>query len=350
MSSNISVTDSDRVLIKKIEKEPAPFTSFLSPEAVRWMNRRRPNASSTAAQIHILPSRAIQLKALFKGLDFDGSGSIDIKELKEAVHYVAKNSGSDPIFKDPKKLTDFFVTMDTDGNGSVDFNEFLVGMTAEGGTNDTASSNAKVRQIFYDFANSHRRQMMIDRMGNDQVSDTEKLEEVRKLFSIAYFKDEPYNETLHEQISRVQKEVKQDMKELQEGPQKKLRRKEVVRAREASLFFESKRATRRSGNIILNSLEKSNIPDALFVTQQIEQGLRKTESMHMLRNEATYVPDLATSGGGGGTGTLKLRAMRDLRKAKGGRTLGTAQSLLELPPISLRQQIIDKAQEIRSPF
>lgn len=62
--------------------------SFLSPDAIRWMNKRKPSAShSTTA--HVTPSRALELRQIFKGLDFDNSGSIDIEELQEAVEYIA---------------------------------------------------------------------------------------------------------------------------------------------------------------------------------------------------------------------------------------------------------------------
>lgn len=78
-------------ILKEQEQESLnKSVSFLSPEAIKWMNKRKPSARhSTTA--HILPSRAIQLKEIFKGLDFDGSGSIDIHELKEAVEYVANS-------------------------------------------------------------------------------------------------------------------------------------------------------------------------------------------------------------------------------------------------------------------
>ena len=80
------------------------------------------------------------------GLDVDGSGSIDLKELREAVSYVAANDTSkDPIFKDPQKLIEFFNSMDTDGNGAVDFNEFLTGMTAEGASGSGDGEMGNVR-------------------------------------------------------------------------------------------------------------------------------------------------------------------------------------------------------------
>lgn len=113
------------------------------------------------------------------GLDLNGTGEIDLHELTDAVNYVAANDTSDdPIFKDPKKLEDFFMAMDTDGetsvllrtlycisfddnfylqgNGAVDFNEFLAGMTAEGtsGTGGGDAGNVIFAAFLFCFRNS----------------------------------------------------------------------------------------------------------------------------------------------------------------------------------------------------
>lgn len=64
--------------------------SYLSPDSIRWMNKRRPKGGSASA-VHVLPSRALQLSQIFKGLDFDNSGAIDIEELKVSVHRITIN-------------------------------------------------------------------------------------------------------------------------------------------------------------------------------------------------------------------------------------------------------------------
>jgi hypothetical protein len=56
-----------------------------------------------------------------------------------------------------------------------------------------------------------------------------------------YFKDEASVESVDEQINRVKEQVKKEMKELNSGAQKEFRRKEVIRAREAALFFDAKK-------------------------------------------------------------------------------------------------------------
>eukprot|EP01035_Chromulina_nebulosa_P036041 gene36041-48498_t len=89
-----SSSENTSAFLKKFNSAAAadkePMMTFLSPEAIRWMNKRKPSASYGGAA-HILPSRALQLRSIFKGLDVDGSGSIDLNELRDAVGYVAAN-------------------------------------------------------------------------------------------------------------------------------------------------------------------------------------------------------------------------------------------------------------------
>ena len=74
--------------------------SYLSADAVRWIQKHRPTAS-TSAKNFIPPQRVLQLRAIFRGLDFDGSGEIDLQELKDAVKYVAQqgSNGGPPLFE-----------------------------------------------------------------------------------------------------------------------------------------------------------------------------------------------------------------------------------------------------------
>jgi len=156
---------------------PANLVSFLTPEAFSWMNKRRPNAKNSSAKEYIPPSKALMLKQIFRGLDFDGSGEISLDELKEAVTYVADNhtEGENPIFEDVEKVTKFFEAMDTDGSGAVDFNEFLIAMTSQG--KDSASTDMnRMQEAFKDFAKIHRRQKLVDRLEDKGLSDLDRLE------------------------------------------------------------------------------------------------------------------------------------------------------------------------------
>ena len=131
--------------------------------------------------------------------------------------------------------------MDIDRNGTVDLKEFLIGMTSQGSGEDGISKQAKLQQAFFDFANKHRRQLIVNRVANERISDLVKLKDLKTLFGIMYFKDEASVETVDEQINRVTEQVKKEMRELNTGVQKQFRHKEIVRAREAALFFDAKR-------------------------------------------------------------------------------------------------------------
>ncbi len=156
---------------------PANLVSFLTPEAFSWMNKRRPNAKNSSAKEYIPPSKALMLKQIFRGLDFDGSGDIALDELKEAITYVASNhaEGEKPIFEDVQKVTKFFEAMDTDGSGAVDFNEFLIAMTSQGKDSANTDMN-RMQHAFKDFAKQHRRQKLIDRLEDRTLGDIERME------------------------------------------------------------------------------------------------------------------------------------------------------------------------------
>lgn len=154
--------------------------SSLPPNTLRWINKRRPDGSHCR---YITPSRAMHLRSIFRGLDFDDSGNISLKELKGAVAYVAKHDhGSKPIFEDPKKMNDFFDKMDLNKNGDIDFNEFLVAMTEQGSNDD--DDTARLQLAFHDFANKHRRQTLIDRVKDKSIPDIEQLHNMHTLFTL----------------------------------------------------------------------------------------------------------------------------------------------------------------------
>ena len=66
--------------------------SFLSSDAISWMNKHRPRAmNGLAQQSHLTPAQALHYRSIFKGLDFDGSGGISLEEMEEAISYVGKH-------------------------------------------------------------------------------------------------------------------------------------------------------------------------------------------------------------------------------------------------------------------
>jgi hypothetical protein len=162
--------------------------TYLSGDAVRWMQKRKPKASSSASSF-IPPQRVLQLRSIFRGLDFDGSGEIDITELKDAVKYVAQADagGGKPMIENPDEIVSLFESMDIDGNGSVDFDEFLLGMTSSGAGN----VSGKMANAFFDFANQHRRQQIVDKINDTKSDPLSRYDELRKLYNMQYLKAEP---------------------------------------------------------------------------------------------------------------------------------------------------------------
>lgn len=285
--------------------------SYLSSDAIRWMNKRRVNTGKGATTLRVLPSRALQLKNMFKGLDFDDSGSIDIAELQEAVTFVSRNDkGDDKIFKDPQKLTEFFVSMDTDRNGTVDFNEFMIGMSSDG-SGDTAENTARLQQMFYDFANQHRRQLLVDRITevNGPTTEISKFQDMKKIFGIAYFKDDVIDLTLEEKLARMKADALRDKAELNTDLHTKLRQNELERARAAAMRFGSERNTLKGIlNPILTSLEAGQVPDSKRVNRSIEERLIRDRCKLKGDPLNTFVPNVDIGG----------RHAKDMKKKKAG--------------------------------
>ena len=83
--------------------------------------------------LQLAPDKARQLREVFSGLDFNGSGSVDIVEFKDAIAYVnsASKDGSRK-FGDERQINALFRAMDADGNGAVDFEEFMMVLYLKG--------------------------------------------------------------------------------------------------------------------------------------------------------------------------------------------------------------------------
>jgi hypothetical protein len=269
--------------------------SFLSPDAVRWINKRQPEITMRK-HAKVLPVRALQLKEIFKGLDFDGSGSIDVNELRAAIEYVSKAKGEDnlPLLKEPANLTDFFLSMDTNNDGAVDFNEFLVALTAQIDHDDVGQKNIELREAFLDFTKNHRRQKILDFVSDPSKGDLEKYKEMRSLFNIQYFhKQEELVLSTDEKLSRAKQIVKKQMKEIHTKDYLKQKKKEQLRAREALLYFKDRQFEDAIPSIsrpyLPNLLEKP-IPDEVVALSKAQKDLRHKFSEFSLHMEKTFTP------------------------------------------------------------
>jgi hypothetical protein len=310
--------------------------SLLDTNAIRWMNKRKPRISQSVVT-HIPPARALELRSIFKGLDFDNSGTLEIDELKQAVEYVAAaDKSGDPVFKDPKKIISFFRSMDADGNGNVDFNEFLNGMTSTADpSSEGANASEKLQDAFFSFANKHRRQKILDNVQVVDNRDVEKYKMFMTLFSINYFKDEHYNESVAEKIDRLKREAKRDAAVINSEGHQKARKREFSRSREAAMLFEQEKSQYISAdryaraNATLGALEQSHIADAHFIASKIDRQIRRNASLTNLRNQKTFVPN---SLGTTSMKTMRLFAINEAQSAKLNRT-SSFSSIPILPPV-----------------
>lgn len=300
--------------------------SFLSGDTLRWMSKHR-KKNGTTFNI-VAPSRALQIRSIFRGLDFDNSGSISLQELKEAVLFVGNSKTS--VIENPEKINKFFESMDTDGDGTVDYNEFLLGMTAT--QNDSAgntSSNAKLQQAFCEFANQHRRQLIIEHMNDTKVPDIERYNQLHKIFSIQFTQKEEKLFTVEDEIRKAKEEAEGEIKEMKQI-QKRARKAEVMRSRSAALYFSAQKNARDPLSVE-STMEKSNINDPL-VKCGLRSQLLNRMTKYSLNDAETYIP--TSLGFSESSGEMKLRAISEVQLSK----TGSSKDLLGgLPPVSIRK-------------
>jgi Ca2+-binding EF-hand superfamily protein len=290
--------------------------SYLTPDAIRWMQKRRPAADSSAKNF-IPPMRVLQLRSIFRGLDFDGSGEIDISELKDAVRFVAKaDTGSGPpLIEKPEEIVELFESMDIDKNGTVDFDEFLMGMTSSSASGSIGS--AKMANAFYDFANQHRRQTIVEKVTDTKLNTLERYDELRKLYNMKYLKDEPRDGTVEDIMKEMARNAAQQKKEMNAAAEK-YRRAELNRARAAAIYFDNDEdgpvMKGRSGfqieqsskrgkfgrNAISNSLKNLTGDEVTDNTtlRNVERKIQRNMCQFTMDDEETFTPSLATLAGG----------------------------------------------------
>jgi hypothetical protein len=140
--------------------------------------------------------------------------------------------------------------------------------------------------------------MLIDNIKGNNIGATEleKYEAMKKLFGIAYFKDESYALSLEDKIARAKADAKKDAADMNNAIHRASRENELIRARESALYFKSiQHASEKKFNVVLASLQSSNIPSAERVTEKIEWTIRNNAARLPLQLTETYVPILNAS-------------------------------------------------------
>ena len=103
------------------------IVSNLSFETLRWIKKRRSMDSNQRVVISYIRNR--QLREMFKKLDFNGHGSIELGELTDAINYAKQRITEGDGVKHFQNLDQVFAEMDDNGDGTVDYQEFTKGMT-----------------------------------------------------------------------------------------------------------------------------------------------------------------------------------------------------------------------------
>lgn len=367
---NVSVVSATAKAMHEAEQAAiAKAVTFLNHDTVRWMNKRRTHKGSSMAA-HVLPSRAVQLREIFKNLDFDNSGSIDIVEMKQAVQFVSAQdkTSSDPLFKDPKKLTDFFSSMDINNDGTVDFNEFLIAMTSDASTDESRNKTLRLQNAFYEFAMKHKRQKILDILKYQSsggsldgsisnlnaivpsASDLQRYEELKNLFSLQYFRIENVDTSLNDELNRVKEEAKKQQKEIFTNDYKRKKKLEISRAREASMQI---RANKR--NYILQQLQSTvakppilpetnvallNQTENGFETRmrKTEKNLRKTFADFPLNAVSTHVPTMESIPTASTVAQIRKAAQEQIVSIQTEKFKKSSIPPI-LPPISMKKQL-----------
>lgn len=233
----------DVTITANVANQVMKYVSSLDSNTTRWMNKRRPK-NSAALPCHVMPSIAVQLKELFDNFDFDQSGEIDLRELKQAVRFVAEAcpelAGQSHSAQDTKAITNFFTAMDADRNGVVDFVEFLAAVTTNHSENDAAEiarASRRLQAAFLEFATQLRRQRLAKNLSSDSISSTEKVESLKQLYSINYFVEAGL-ETDKDPIK-----IRKQWEEFNGGVLQSRKKKELERTRDAAALLKNRRAS-----------------------------------------------------------------------------------------------------------
>lgn len=301
----------------------------LPPDSIRWMNKRRPLNQTITKPSHIPPHQAAQLREMFEGLDFDGGGEIDLKEFKDAIAYVSEHStmGTNDILGDPKNVNAIFRAMDADGSGTVDFDEFVLAMTADTAAASGSTDLSKLRSTFYDFANVHRRQNMLEIIKDKKCSDRAKLQEFQRLFKVEYFHAEEINLSVEEQVAKTTKEVMEQKKKLGKV-YRESRQLEILRSRAADCVTKSEKH-RMAG--CHKPGTKFEIPDINRVSHQYQKRKAFSEKMEDFSiQKKTYLPKIVDKT------QLRRHQKNTLNALRASRSID--KSLLIPPAISIRKE------------
>lgn len=169
--------------VKKAKTANDALLSSLPTDSLRWIKKRR--KINSFEKVALTYFRERQLRTIFRGLDFDGMGTIHLDLVKDAADYAEEKlrpKKGKPVFVNVRGM---FEAMDEDGDGTVDFHEFTIAMT---GSSKSAMDNAteqdveKLTRRFIEFANIRRRERAVEEIKFPMSMVEEQKRRVNQMF------------------------------------------------------------------------------------------------------------------------------------------------------------------------
>lgn len=153
--------------------------SVLDYSTIRWLQKHHNNRKISVQDLR--RDNVIQLREMFDHLDEDGSGTIEIDELKSAM---ASLGGQ----VDYSHVLEQFSCIDTDGSGSIDFDEFLAVMTSDMVDQhffqlSDEQEAQKYNMQFFSFATAYRRKKLHEKI-QDKATDANAYQSFHNLFTV----------------------------------------------------------------------------------------------------------------------------------------------------------------------
>jgi len=131
----------------------------LSYNTVKWLERH--HNKKLMHQVALDEQKINQLASMFRHLDYDGNGTIEMDEIQMALETICYNELK------AQEILSKFELMDADGSGSIDFEEFVAVMTSDLTGQDFYNLEDEKQegiqhQAFFEFATTYRRKMLIE--------------------------------------------------------------------------------------------------------------------------------------------------------------------------------------------
>jgi hypothetical protein len=192
----------------------------------------------------------------------------------------------------------------------------------------SAEQSAKMQEAFFNFANKHQRQTLIDTINNNKLEDPDRYMGFMKLFEFQSLPDR-VPVSMEEELERAKKDALRDRQEM--GAEHwAARRREFTRSRKAQLSMEIDKAHQDTGgrfNRLIHMSDIGNVDEEQF--SRVAHGkLRNRMSNYRLNSARTYAPPLASVRS---MPLLRLESMVGSQNAMQNQVKRTA-----IPPISIR--------------